>query len=319
MSARLAASLAAFAFSGIALAQVYPSRPIKLIVPYPPGGGTDTVARLVGQKMQESTGQPIVVENKPGASELIGMTALAQSPGDGYTIGMTGNTLTINPLMFRKLPYDSDRDFTPVARLVNVPLVLVTHPSVPATTVKELVQLAKSQPGKLNYAHIGTGTPHALAMELFKMLTGTEMIAVTYKGVAPASAAVVAGEVQMMLTGLSTGMPQVKAGKLKAIAVTPAKRVPAAPEVPSIAEAGYPEFDVTAWYGIIAPSATPADVVAKLSSELGKAVNAPDLRPRFAEMGLFPASTTPAELGQLVRGEVQLWTRIIKAAGIKPE
>ncbi len=319
MSARLAVSLAAFAFSGIALAQTYPSRPIKLIVPYPPGGGTDTVARLVGQKMQESTGQPVVIENKPGASELIGMTALAQSPGDGYTIGLTGNTLAINPLMFKKLPYDSDRDFTPVARLVNVPLVLVTHPSLPATTVKELVQLAKSQPGKLNYAHIGTGTPHALAMELFKMLTGTDMIAVTYKGVAPASAAVVAGEVQMMLTGLSTGMPQVKAGKLKAIAVTPAKRVPAAPEVPSIAEAGYPEFDVTTWYGIIAPSATPADIVAKLSSELGKAVNAPDLRPRFAEMGVIPAATTPAELAQLVRGESQLWTRIIKAAGIKPE
>ena len=319
MTLRLLSALLALALCGQAAAQAFPSRPIRWIVPYPPGGGTDAVSRLVGQKMQESTGQPVTVENRPGASELIGMTALAAAPGDGYTIGLTGNTLALNQLMFVKLPYDSERDFTPVARLVNVPLVLVTNPSVPASTVKELVQLAKSQPGKLAYGHIGAGTPHSLAMEWLKQMAGIDMLGVTYKGVAPASTAVVAGEVQMMFTGLSTGMPLVKAGKLKAIAVTPSRRAAGAPDLPTIAESGYPEFDINTWYGMIAPASTPPDLVNKLSIELGKAVNSPDLRQRFAEMGVVPAANTPAELAQLLRSEGQLWARIIKAAGIKPE
>jgi len=298
--------------------QAFPSKPIRFLVPYPPGGGTDIVARAVGQKLQESMGQPVLVENRPGASEIIGTEALARSAPDGHTIALVGS-FAINPSLFPKLPYDSERDFIPVTRLVNVPLALVAHPSVPASSVKELVQLAKSRPGKLNFAHLGAGSPHYLAMEWFKHLAGVDIVAVPYKGVAPANAAVAAGEVQIMFTGLTAGLAQVKAGRLKALAVSPAKRVGAAPELPSVAEAGYPDFDIMVWYGVVAPAGTPAETLAKLNAEIAKALGAADLKQRFAAMGIEAAPLPAGEFGRFIRSETQMWGRIIKATGAKPD
>lgn len=306
------------AFSGLAAAQAYPTRPIRLIVPYAPGGGADIVMRMLGAKLQESMGQPVTIDNRPGAGEIIGMTLLAQASPDGYTIGQSGSTLALNPMMYTKLPYDTERDFAPVAKLLDVPLVLVVNPSVRANSTRELVHLAKSQPGKLNYGHIGDGSPHRLVMEWLKSVAGVDIVPIAYKGVAPAGAAVISGEIQMILTGLSTGLPQAKAGKMKAIAVTSAKRVAAAPDLPTLAET-YPEIASTPWYAVVAPAGTPADIIARLSGEFAKALNAADVRERFAQLGLVPTPSTPTELAQLIHAEAQLWGRLIKMIGVKPQ
>src|SRR5690606_35517382 len=233
-------------FAGLALglaslavcAQEFPSKPIRIVVPYPPGGGTDTAARPIAQKLSESMGQPVIVENRPGASELIGTEAVARSAPDGYTLLLTTNAFAINPSLQPKLPYDSARDFTPVTVLITTPFMLVANPQLSAKSVGELAKLAKAQPGKLNFASFGVGTPHHLAMEWLKMLAGVDIVAVTYKGVGPGLTAVMAGEVELMFTGLTAGLAQVKAGKVRALAVTTAKRAPAAPDVPTIAESG---------------------------------------------------------------------------------
>jgi tripartite-type tricarboxylate transporter receptor subunit TctC len=322
LSVLLALALLGLTFLAAAAAAIaadYPSRPIRLVVPYPPGGGTDTVARPLAQKLTESIGQPIVVDNRGGASEIIGTEVVARSAPDGYTLLMTTNAFAINVALGRKLPYDPARDFAPVSRLITTPFMLVAHPSLPARTVPELIALAKSQPGKLNYAALGSGTPHQLAMEWFKALAGVDIVAVPYKGVGPGLAAVSAGEVQLMLTGLTAGLAQVKGAKMRALAVTTAKRSPAAPDVPTVAEAGFPDYDALAWYGLLVPAGTPSDVIARLNAEIAKALAAPDLRQRLANIGVDPAPGTPAELQQLIADETQLWTKVIKAAGIKAE
>jgi tripartite-type tricarboxylate transporter receptor subunit TctC len=219
----------------------------------------------------------------------------------------------------RKLPYDPAGFFAPVGRLITSPFILVAHPGVQAASVRELVALAKAQPGKLNYASLGSGTPHHLAMEWFKVLAGVDIVAVPYKGVAPGLAAVTAGEVQLMLTGFSAGLAQVKGGKVRALAVTTAARASAAPEIPTVAEAGFGGYDVLVWYGILAPAGTSPEVIARLNAEIAKALAAPDLRQRLANIGVDPAPGTPAELQRLIRDETQLWTKVIKAAGIKPD
>jgi tripartite-type tricarboxylate transporter receptor subunit TctC len=303
----------------VAGAQGYPSKPIRFLVPYPPGGGTDLVARAVAQKMQESMGQPVIVDNKPGASEIISTEALARSAPDGYTIGMVTNAFAINAGSGRKLPFDPAADFVPVAYLVSVPFLLVVHPSVPASSVKELVALAQAQPGKLNYASLGSGSPHGLAIEWFKKLAGVNLTEVPYKGVAQAMAAGAAGEVQVLFTGLTAGMAQVKAGRLKVLAVSPAKRVDAVPEYPSIAESGYPEFDVTTWYGVVAPAGTPPEIVAKLNAEIDKALRSPDLKERFSGIGVDPMPMSPKAFAEVMQKDLQLWSRVIKATGAKVE
>lgn len=306
------------AISSNASAQDFPSKPIRIIVPYPPGGGTDTAARPLAQKMSESLGQPVIVENRPGASEVIGTEAVARAAPDGYTLLLTTNAFAINPSLQAKLPYDSARDLAPVAALVTTPFMLVATPQLAAKSVGELVKLAKAQPGKLNFASFGVGTPHHLAMEWLKMLAGVDIVAVTYKGVGPGLTAVMAGEVELMFTGLTAGLAQVKAGKVKALAVTTAKRSPAAPDVPTIAESGYPEYEALAWYGILAPAATPAPVVSRLNAEFVKALNSADIRERFGKMGVDPAPGTPADLKKLIERETELWAKVIKATGIKP-
>jgi tripartite-type tricarboxylate transporter receptor subunit TctC len=316
---RAVVALATIAASALAAAQSFPSKPIRFLVPYPPGGGTDIVARAVGVKLQEAMGQPVLVENRPGGSEIIATDLLAKAPPDGHTIGLVTNTFPINVTLMPKLPYDSARDFAAVSNLVSVPFMLVAHPAVPANSVRELVDLAKKQPGKLNYASLGSGSPHGLAMEWFKHLAGLDIVAVPYKGVAPAMTAVAAGEVPLMFTGLTAGMAQVRAGKLKAIAATPARRIAAQPDLPTIAESGYPEFDLTTWYGVMVPAATPADVVQKLNTEIVKALNAADVKQRFGAVGIDPAPSTAAEFATLVRNEIAMWARVIKATGAKAE
>lgn len=303
----------------LAQAQAYPARPVRLIVPYPPGGGTDTVARPLAQKLTESLGQPVIVDNRPGASEIIGTELVARAAPDGYTLLLTTNAFAINAALQPKLPYDSDRDFAPVSRLITTPFMLIANPRVPATTLPELIALARSQPGKLNFVSLGSGTPHHLSMEWLKLLAGVDIVAVPYKGVGPGLAAVVSGEVQMMLTGLTAGLAQVKGGKVRALAVTTRTRASAAPDVPTVAESGFPEYDVLAWYGILAPAATPSEVIARLNVEISKALATPDLRQRFANIGVDPAPGTPYELQQLIRQEMQLWSKVIKATGTKPE
>jgi tripartite-type tricarboxylate transporter receptor subunit TctC len=309
----------AFAIApGAAWSQAFPSRPVRIVVPYPPGGGTDTAARPLAQKMSESMGQPVLVENRPGASEIIGTEAVARAAPDGYTVLLTTNAFAINAAQQIKLPYDPARDFAPVAPLITTPFMLVANPGLAAGSVRELIALAKARPGKLNYASLGTGTPHHLAMEWFKLLAGVDIVAVPYKGVGPGLTAVIAGEIEVMLTGLTAGLIQVKGGKLKAIAVTTAARAPAAPDVPTIAESGYPEYSALAWYGVLAPAATPPAVITRLNAEFVKALNAPDIRERFAKIGVDPAPGTPAALQALIRQETALWAKVIQATDMKP-
>lgn len=308
-----------FALTSLAQAQSYPSKPLHLIVPYPPGGGTDIVARAVAQKLFENTGQPMVIENKPGASELIGTDALAKSAPDGYTMGLVTNTFSINESLQHKLPYNGMNDFSPVTMLVATPFAIAVNPSVPAQTLQELVALARSKPGSLNYASLGPGSIHQLSMEWFKHLARVDIVAIPYKGLAAALTAGIAGEVQVVITGLTAGMTHIKSGKLRALAVTTAKRTPAAPDIPAVAETGFPDYDVMTWYGILLPAATPPDIVAKLGTELTKALNAPEVKERFKTIGVDTAPMSPTAFADFLRSDIQLWARIVKLTGAKPE
>ena len=317
---RLFALAALFiALTSLAQAQSYPSKPLRLIVPYPPGGGTDIVARAVAQKLFETTVQPVVIENKPGASELIGTDATAKSAPDGYTLGLVTNTFSINESLQHKLPYKGISDFVPVTMLVATPFAIAVNPSVPAQTLQELLALARSKPGSLNYASLGPGSIHQLSMEWFKHLAKVDIVAVPYKGLAAALTAGIAGEVQVVITGLTAGMTHIKSGKLRALAVTTAKRTPAAPDIPAVAEIGFPDYDVMTWYGILLPAGTPPDIVSKLGTELTKALNAQEVKERFKTIGVDIAPTSPTAFADFLRSDIQLWARIVKLTGAKPE
>ncbi|MCX7152018.1 MAG: tripartite tricarboxylate transporter substrate binding protein [Proteobacteria bacterium] len=311
--------LAAALFAGAALAQGYPAKPVRIIVPYPPGGGTDVVARAIAQKFQESTGQAMVVDNRPGASELIGTEAAAKAAPDGYTMLLTTNAYSINASLLPKLPYDSANGFIPVTLLATAPFAFVVNPQVPVKTMQELAALARAQPGRLNYASLGSGSPHQMAMEYFKKLAGIDIVGIPYKGLAPALTAGIAGEVQVVVTGLTAGLAQVRAGKLRALAVTTSKPSTAAPELPTVADSGFPGYDLYAWYGVLLPAGTPTDIVAKLNAELVKALNAPDIKERFKGVGVDTAPMTPAAFADFMREDLQLWTRIVKLVDAKPE
>ena len=316
---RLISLLVLAAMCGAASAQTYPSKPIRLIVPYPPGGGADIVARLVGQKLSEDLKQPVIVDNKPGGSEVIGTDAIAKATPDGYTIGLVTNALAINTAMVPKLPFNPSTDFVPVAYLVNVPMVLVAHPSVPAANIKELVQLARKEPGTLKYASLGSQGPHGLAMEYLKKIADVKIDEIPYKGVAQAMTAASTNEIQVMFSGLTAGLAQVKGGKLKAIGVSTAKRVKAAPEIPSIAEGGYPDFDVTTWYGLVAPKGTPPAVVATLNTAIQRALKAPDLQERLLATGVEPVPMSPAQFADIMKRDQELWAKIVRVTGAKPQ
>ena len=312
----LLALLSCLAPTMAAWAQAYPAKAIRFIVPYPPGGGTDIVARMIAPRMSQGLGQTVVIDNKPGASTVLGSDLLAKSAPDGYTIGLY---TTFDPVFFPKLPFDAFKDFEPITQLVALPFMLVARPSLNVKTVGDLVALAKANPGKLNFASIGNGTPHQIAMEWLKSMAGIDMTHIPYKGVAPAVADLVAGQVDVMFTGTSSAAPHVKAGKLVALAVSSAKRQASFPATPTVAESGYPEFDFITWYGLAAPAGTPRDIVMRINQEVAAALNEPETKQKLLGMGVIGTPTSPAEFTAFVRSEAQKLNNIIRTSGVKPE
>ena len=294
----------------------YPDHAIKLIVPVPPGGGVDILSRAIGAKMSQSMGVPVVVENRPGASAAIGTELLARSPPDGYTIMMGYSAHATNPIFSPKLPYDASKDFSAVAYVGYIPLILVVNPSFPPNSVKELIALAKSKPGQLQFASGGAGAGAHLSGELLKATAGVDLIHVPYKGNAPALTDVLGGQVPMMFDTITTALPHVKAGKLKALAVTSAKRSPLAPDVPTMIEAGLPDFEISAWYVMFAPAGVPHDILQRLNGEINKAIEDPDLRHTLGQQGVVFVGGTPEQADAFVHGEIARWAKIIKAKGM---
>ena len=298
-------------------AQSYPAKPIRFIVPFPPGGGNDTLARLIGQKLTAATGQQVIIDNRPGAGGAIGAEVAAKSAPDGYTIFLAGvATHGINPNLRKKLPYDPIKDFDAVSLIASAPLLVVVHPSLPVTSVKQLIALAKKEPGKINYASNGAGGSSHMAVELFKMMTGTNLVHIPYKGLSPALTELLSGEVQLMFSSAVAMLPQVKAGKLRAIAMTGAKRSPAIPDIPTVAEAGVPGYETGSWYGIVAPAGTPKLAIDRLSKEVIAIVHSPDISKRLNDEAVIPVGSTPAEFTAHIKKELARWAKVIKQSGI---
>ena len=299
--------------------QGYPNKPIKFIVGFGAGGATDVVGRLMAKKIGDALGQPIIIENKAGASSNIGAEAVFRAAPDGYTFYVCAITSAINVSLFPKLPFDFAKDFEPVALFANVPNILVVHPSVPAKTVKELVELARAQPGKLSYASSGSGTSIHMCGELFKMLAKVDLVHIPYKGSAPAMIDMVGGQVQVMFDNMPSALPHVKAGKLRALAVTSAQRSPSAPNVPTMGEAGVQGFDVQSWFGLVAPKGTPKDIIARVNAEAVKALASADIKERFLDLGAVPGPMSPEAFGDYIRSEITRWAEVVKVSGAKVE
>jgi tripartite-type tricarboxylate transporter receptor subunit TctC len=298
----------------------WPAKPVRLIVPFPPGGSTDILGRAIAQKLQEALGQPFVVENKPGAGGSIGATEAARAVPDGYTLLMGHiGTLAINPSLYRNLAYDPLTSFTPVALVARVPNVLVVNPAVPARTVQELVALARAKPGSLRYASGGNGSAAHIAMEYFKLRTQTDIQHIPYRGTAPAVTDVMGGQVEIIMTGVPAVLQQVKAGRLRGLAVSGLKPVDSMPDLPTIAASGVPDFEAIQWYGLVAPARTPAAVIALVNAEVGRALQTPELKARLDAEGAEAAPTTPAAFGAMIESEIARWKPVIEQAGMKPE
>ena len=296
----------------------YPSKPIRLVVPFPPGGPLDLAARAIGQKLTEAWGQPVVVENKPGAGGNIGADLVAKSAPDGYTLVMGAlSTHAVNPHLYAKMPYDALKDFAPVTLVATTPNVLVINPTVQANSVKELIALAKSSPGKLSFASGSNGSAGHLSGELFKSLAQIDIVHVPYKGGAPAMQDLLGGQVQFMFDNLANSMAQIKAGKLKAIAVTTSKRSALAPELPTMAEVGVPGFDISTWYGIMAPSGTPPEIVRKLNAEVVRFLASDDAREKLKAQGAEPAPMSPEQFDAFIRAENSKYAKIVKDSGAR--
>jgi tripartite-type tricarboxylate transporter receptor subunit TctC len=302
-----------------ACAQDYPNRPVRLVVATVPGGGTDATARILGPRLGELLGQPFVIDNRGGAGGIIGTETVARALPDGYTLLMGFvASLAMNPALVHT-PFDPIRDFTPVSLVASAQYVLTIHPSVPARTLKELVAYAKANPGRINYASAGNGTPVHLAAELFKSVAGVNLTHIPYKGGGPAAAAVLSGESQLIFGSVTATMPQIKAGKLIALGVTGRTRLPSAPEYPTIAELGHPGFEVTSWYGVVGPAHMPPSVVAKLNAAIVEALSTPLVREQLVRQGLDPIGSTPIEFAAHLKRETARWARVIKTAGIKAD
>jgi tripartite-type tricarboxylate transporter receptor subunit TctC len=302
-----------------AFAQSWPSRPVKLMVGVPPGGPTDTVARAIAPDLSEALGQPVVVENKPGASAVIATDAVAKSAPDGYTLAFIYITHATNPALMEKLPYDTLRDFAPVSMVGWQSMVLLAHPSFAAASVKEVVQMAKTKPGAIDYGASDAGSAPHLAGELFKMMAGIDLTPVYYKGTAPALTDLIAGHIPLMFVSNVSAMPQVKAGKVKALAVTGRTRAAVAPEIPTVAESGLAGYEVYGWYGIAAPAKTPRPVIDRLQAEVAKIARNPKMKDRLAGQGLELVGNSPEEFDTFIRAEVAKWGEVLKRAGLKPK
>lgn len=301
-----------------AQAQGFPAKPLRLIVPYPPGGSADILARAIGQKASEGLGQPVVVENRAGAGTIIGTEALAKSPGDGYALMLgTVSSHAINPALNSKLPFDPVRDFTPVSLVASIPFAMIVHPSVPAKSVQEFVALAKSRAGQVNYSSAGNGTSNHLAGELLKSMAGIDMVHVPYKGSAPALNDLLAGQVSLMFDLVLTAAPHIKSGAARGLAVTGTQRSAVLPDLPTVAESGLPGYEVSAWFGIFAPAGVPQQVVQRLNADFVKAMQQPDLKQRLASLGADPLTSTPAEFSAYLRAEIGKWAKVVKASGMK--
>ena len=316
---RLAALALLGAASLHAAAAEFPTRPVRFVVASSPGGALDVLARLVGPKLTEKWGQPVVVDNRAGAGGVIGTEIVANASADGYNILVIAQGFTANPFLYKKLPYRTPEDFAPITILAYGPNVLVVHPTVKAASVKELIALAKQQPGKLNYATSGVGAASHLAIEMFKRMSDVEMVHIPYKGAGAATAAVVAGQVNLLFTSTGAAMPHIKAGRLRALGVTTAKRTPALPNVPTIAETGLAGFQVDGWYALMAPAKTPKAVIDRLYRDTAAVLRQPDIVARIEAVGLEPAGISPQEFGDYIRAELKKWGTLIKEAGIKAE
>jgi tripartite-type tricarboxylate transporter receptor subunit TctC len=296
----------------------YPSKPIRMIVPYPPGGGTDIVSRHIARKLSERLGQQVIVDNRGGAGGLIGSEAAARATPDGYTIAMIAASYTVNPSL-HKLPYDPVKDIAPISMVGTSPSLVAVHPSTPVKSIRELIGYAKANPGKLNYGSSGQGGNTHLTTELFMLMTGVEMTHIPFKGNGPAVIALVAGQVQVEFGSMLSILPQVRIGKLRPLAVTGAHRSAAAPELPTVAESGVPAYEAASWYGIAGPGKMPRSVVARINEELRVIAGDPDINERLAQEGLEPLHTTPAEFTRVIAQDIAKWSKVIKAAHIKAE
>ena len=313
----LAAAIVASAF--VNAAEPYPAKVIRMIVPYSPGGTGDNIGRAVGAKLGEFLGQQVIIDNRPGAGGNIGAEATVRAAPDGYTVVMAATSLASNPALQRKMPFDPLKDLVPVSGCCEVPIIVVVHPSLPMKDIKEFVAYAKAYPGKLTYASSGIGTSSHLAAELFRVQTGIDMLHAPYKTDALAMPDLLSGQVPVMFMFQTAALPQVRAGKLRALAVSTAQRSPLAPELPTVAEAGVPGYEFSGWFGIFAPAATPKEIVNKIAAASVKAVQSPDLRERLSQQGFMAVASGPEQFAAFFRGEVAKWARVVKEGGLQPQ
>ena len=303
---------------GLAWAQSdYPTRPVKVVVPSPPGGGTDILARVLAQHFSKALGQPFVVENKPGAGNMIGIESVARAPADGYTLLVVASTLALNSVLYKKVPYDPVRDFAPITLAATAPNVLIVNPGLPVKSLPEFIALAKAKPGALSYGTPGIGTSPHLSMELLKSMAGIDLQHVPYRGTAAAVTDVIGGQIVATFANALTAKPQVDSGRVRALAVSGPRRVDAFPAVPPVAEAGVPGYEAMQWYGVAAPAGTPAPIIARLHAEAARALQSDEMKEKLALDGAQPVGSTPAEFAALIRRELDKWTRVVRAAGIE--
>jgi tripartite-type tricarboxylate transporter receptor subunit TctC len=302
-----------------AAAQDYPTRPLRLILPFPPGGGTDILGRLISERLSAALGQPVVTENRGGAGGNVGAEAAARSAPDGYTILLAAPSLAISPSLYAKLNYDPVKDLAPISLVATVPNVMITHPSVPAQTLQEFIALARQKPGAMNFGSGGSGTSNHLAGELFNLVTGTKLVHVPYKGVNLAMNDVLSGRIHLVVIGVPAAAPHIKSGRLRALAIIAPQRAPALPEVPTVAEAGLSNFEVTTWYGVLAPAGTPRPVISRLNSELVRIMHTLEMQERLAAMATEPRTSTPEEFAAYLQQEVAKWGDVVRKAGLKAD
>ena len=305
--------------AGSVSAQTYPIKPVKIVVPSAPGGGTDIVARLLAQSFSKALGQNYIVENKPGAGNLIGIETVARAPADGYTLLFVASPLVLNPILFKKVNYDPIKDFSPISLAATAPNILVVHPSTPATNVKEWVELAQKGQNKLSYASAGVGTSPHMSMELFNAMAGIQTLHIPYKGTTPAVTDLLGGQVNAMFSNALTVMPHIQSGKLRALAVSGNRRLELLPDVPTVMEAGIAQYVSLQWYGLLAPSGTPSAVIQTVNREMVKALQSKDIKDKLASEGAEPAGSTPAEFGNLIKNDFDKWSKVAKSSGIEPQ